>query len=100
MDKKKPLVFFDVSIDGDPIERMIFELFTDVAPKTAENFRALCTGERGDSPEAKRPLHYKGTFFHRIIKGSMAQVCYLLFICFIYFLTLKLGMFILCPGSA
>ncbi|KAL2548298.1 peptidyl-prolyl cis-trans isomerase CYP95 [Forsythia ovata] len=73
MDKKKPLVFFDVSIDGDPIERMIFELFTDVAPKTAENFRALCTGEKGDSPKAKRPLHYKGTFFHRIIKGSLAQ---------------------------
>ncbi|CAA0838339.1 Peptidyl-prolyl cis-trans isomerase CYP95 [Striga hermonthica] len=39
----------DVSVDGDPFERMIFELFTDVAPKTAENFRALCTGEYEES---------------------------------------------------
>ena len=43
--KRNPLVFMDVSIDGDPIERMIFELFPDIAPKTAENFLALCTGD-------------------------------------------------------
>ncbi|KAL3498295.1 hypothetical protein ACH5RR_041027 [Cinchona calisaya] len=73
MSKHKPLVFLDVSIDGDPFERMIFELFIDVAPKTAENFRALCTGEKGESSRARRPLHYKGTFFHGIIKGSMAK---------------------------
>ncbi|XP_021893478.1 peptidyl-prolyl cis-trans isomerase CYP95-like [Carica papaya] len=71
--KKNPLVFMDVSIDGDPIERMIFELFPDVAPKTAENFRALCTGEKGMSTKSGKPLHYKGSFFHRIIKDSMAQ---------------------------
>uniref|UniRef100_A0A3Q7HNV6 PPIase cyclophilin-type domain-containing protein n=1 Tax=Solanum lycopersicum TaxID=4081 RepID=A0A3Q7HNV6_SOLLC len=73
MSKKKPQVFLDVSIDGDPVERMAFELFTDVAPKTAENFRALCTGEKGVSSKTGRPLHYKGTFFHRIVKGSVAQ---------------------------
>ncbi|KAG5591665.1 hypothetical protein H5410_042179 [Solanum commersonii] len=73
MSKKKPQVFLDVSIDGDPVERMAFELFTDVAPKTAENFRALCTGEKGVSSKTGRPLHYKGTFFHHIVKGSVAQ---------------------------
>lgn len=73
MSKKNPLVFLDVSIDGDPAERMVFELFSDLVPKTAENFRALCTGEKGLSTKTGKPLHYKGTFFHRIVKGSMAQ---------------------------
>ncbi|KAJ6373101.1 hypothetical protein OIU76_027438 [Salix suchowensis] len=71
--KKNLLVFMDVCIDGDPKERMVFELFSDIAPKTAENFRALCTGEKGIGPKSERPLHFKGTFFHRIVKGSMAQ---------------------------
>ncbi|KAK8543560.1 hypothetical protein V6N13_076364 [Hibiscus sabdariffa] len=71
--KKNPLIFMDVSIDGDPFERMIFELFPDVAPKTAENFRALCTGEKGIGPKTGKPLHYKGSFLHRVIKGSLAQ---------------------------
>ncbi|XP_041021219.1 LOW QUALITY PROTEIN: peptidyl-prolyl cis-trans isomerase CYP95-like [Juglans microcarpa x Juglans regia] len=71
--KKNPLVFMDVSVDGDPAERMVFELFPDVAPKTAENFRALCTGEKGIGPKSGRPLHYKGSFFHHIIRGSFAQ---------------------------
>ncbi|CAJ1972099.1 unnamed protein product [Sphenostylis stenocarpa] len=70
--KKNCLVFMDVSIDGDPVERMVFELFSDVAPKTAENFRALCTGERGVGPNTGKALHYKGSFFHRIVKGSVA----------------------------
>ncbi|KAJ0519649.1 putative peptidylprolyl isomerase [Helianthus annuus] len=73
MSNKNPLVYFDVSIDGDPVERMVFELFSDTVPKTAENFRALCTGEKGNSQKTGRPLHYKGSFFHRIIKGSLAQ---------------------------
>ncbi|KAL9267395.1 Peptidyl-prolyl cis-trans isomerase CYP95-like protein [Drosera capensis] len=71
--KKNPLVFMDVCIDGDPSERMVFELFSDVSPKTAENFRTLCTGEMGIGPKLSKPLHYKGTFFHRILKGSFAQ---------------------------
>lgn len=73
MKKKDLLVFMDVSIDGDPAERMVFELFPEVAPKTAENFRALCTGEKGIGQKTGRPLHFKGSFFHRIIRGSMAQ---------------------------
>ncbi|XP_026454397.1 peptidyl-prolyl cis-trans isomerase CYP95-like isoform X2 [Papaver somniferum] len=71
--KKNTYVFLDVSVDGDPAERMVFELFHDVVPKTAENFRALCTGEKGIGPTTGKPLHYKGSFFHRIVKGLMAQ---------------------------
>ncbi|XP_039001067.1 peptidyl-prolyl cis-trans isomerase CYP63-like isoform X2 [Hibiscus syriacus] len=71
--KKNPLVFLDVSIGGDPVEKVVIELFADVVPKTAENFLALCTGEKGIGKSTGKPLHYKGTFFHRIIKGFMAQ---------------------------
>ncbi|XP_047339233.1 peptidyl-prolyl cis-trans isomerase CYP95-like [Impatiens glandulifera] len=73
MSKKNPLVFLDVCIDGDPAERMIFELFHDTVPKTAENFHALCTEEKGIGKKSGKPLHYKGSFFHRIVKGSMTQ---------------------------
>jgi peptidylprolyl isomerase len=44
-----PYVFFDVTIGGEPSGRIVFELVADVVPKTAENFRALCTGEKGES---------------------------------------------------
>ncbi|KGN44769.1 peptidyl-prolyl cis-trans isomerase CYP63 isoform X2 [Cucumis sativus] len=71
--KKNPLVFLDVSIGGEPVQRIIIELFANVVPKTADNFRALCTGEKGIGKTTEKPLHYKGTFFHRIIKGFMAQ---------------------------
>ncbi|KAH1067053.1 hypothetical protein J1N35_032040 [Gossypium stocksii] len=71
--KKNSMVFFDVSIGGDLVERIIIELFADVVPKIAENFRALCTGKKGIGKSTGKPLHYKGTFFHRIIKGFMAQ---------------------------
>lgn len=71
--EKNPRVFLDVSIDGDPVERIVIQLFASVVPKTAENFRALCTGEKGIGESTGKPLHYKGTSFHRIIKGFMAQ---------------------------
>lgn len=67
-----PKVFFDVSIGGAAPKRMTFELFADVVPKTAENFRALCTGEKGMGQSGK-PLHYKGSKFHRVIKQFMCQ---------------------------
>ena len=48
------------------------ELYHDVTPKTAENFRALCTGEKGKTSRGK-PLHYKGCTFHRVIPKFMIQ---------------------------
>lgn len=51
---------------------MVFKLFDDVAPKTTANFAALCTGEKGIGASGK-PLHFKGSFFHRCIKGFMLQ---------------------------
>ncbi|CAI0448936.1 unnamed protein product [Linum tenue] len=52
--------------------RVVMELFADTVPKTAENFRALCTGEKGIG-KAGKPLHYKGSSFHRIIPKFMCQ---------------------------
>lgn len=65
-------VFFDISCSGKPKGRVVFKLYDDVVPKTAENFRALCTGEKGLSTSGK-PLHYKGSIFHRVIKDFMCQ---------------------------
>jgi cyclophilin family peptidyl-prolyl cis-trans isomerase len=67
-----PRVFFDVAQGGRPLGRIVFELFQDKTPKTAENFRALCTGERGKG-RSGRPLHYKGSLFHRVIPNFMIQ---------------------------
>ncbi|MFY9973407.1 MAG: peptidylprolyl isomerase [Chromatiaceae bacterium] len=67
-----PKVALDVSIGGEPAGTLTLELFADVVPKTAENFRALCTGEKGTGNSGK-PLSYKGSPFHRIIPGFMIQ---------------------------
>ena len=64
-------VFFDISIGGAAAGRITFGLYTET-PKTGENFRALCTGEKGTGLSGK-PLHFKGSKFHRIIDGFMAQ---------------------------
>ncbi|KAH9057898.1 cyclophilin-like domain-containing protein [Lactarius vividus] len=69
----RPRVFMDFSIDGSPVGRVMFELFNDVVPKTSENFRALCTGEKGLSPLSDRPLYYKNSIVHRSIADFMVQ---------------------------
>jgi len=66
-----PNVFFDVCVGGKT-KRIEFELFSNVVPKTAENFRCLCTGEKGRGRKGK-PLSYKGSTFHRVIKDFMLQ---------------------------
>ncbi len=72
MDKVTNKVFFDIEIDGEKAGRIVFGLFGETVPKTAENFRALCTGEKGVG-NAGKALHFKNSLFHRIIPGFMAQ---------------------------
>ena len=80
--KPNPRVFFDITLGGafvggvmaggTPIGRIEMVLRSDVVPKTAENFRALCTGEKGKGRSGKR-LHFKGSTFHRVIPRFMCQ---------------------------
>jgi len=61
----KQHVFFDMEVGGRPAGRITMQLDSDVCPKTCENFRALCTGEKG--------FGYKGSAFHRVIPDFMCQ---------------------------
>ncbi|KAA6210493.1 peptidylprolyl isomerase [Streptomyces filamentosus] len=58
-------VFFDITVNGDPIGRIVFHLFDDVVPQTARNFRELATGQNG--------FGYEGSGFHRVIPAFMLQ---------------------------
>jgi len=70
---KRPRCFMDITIGGIPVGRLIFELYSDITPRTCENFRALCTGEKGIGKQTGKPLHYQGTTFHRVVKDFMIQ---------------------------
>ncbi|XP_041815095.1 probable inactive peptidyl-prolyl cis-trans isomerase-like 6 [Chelmon rostratus] len=65
-------VFMDIDIAGEAAGRLLFELFSDVCPKTSKNFEALCTGERGLS-QSGLPLCYKGSVFHRVVPDGWVQ---------------------------
>lgn len=71
--KYAPRCFLDIEIDGENAGRIIIQLFADVCPITCENFRALCTGEKGIGKLTDKPLHYKGAPFHRVVKNFMIQ---------------------------
>lgn len=68
-----PRVFMDIQIGARRAGRIVIELFADHVPKTCENFRCLCTGERGLGIRTGKLLHFKNTFMHRVIKGFMMQ---------------------------
>ena len=70
--KNNPKVFFDMTIGGRDAGRIVMTLRADVVPKTAENFRCLCTGEKGVGQSGK-PLHFKNSSFHRVIDNFMLQ---------------------------
>jgi peptidyl-prolyl isomerase H (cyclophilin H) len=67
---ENPVVFFDIAINNNPVGRIYMELFADVVPKTAENFRQFCVGEK---LRDGLPIGYKNINFHRIIKDFMIQ---------------------------
>ena len=68
-----PRVFFDIEINGNSGGRIVMELFKNITPRTAENFRQLCTGEAGISKISGRKLSFKNSIFHRVIKEFMMQ---------------------------
>mmetsp|Transcript_14911 Transcript_14911/g.28952 ORF Transcript_14911/g.28952 Transcript_14911/m.28952 type:complete len:489 (+) Transcript_14911:130-1596(+) len=67
-----PRVWLEIGVNGKSVGTLRCDLFGERAPRTVENFRALCTGEKGSSPDGQR-LHFKASTFHRLIPGFMIQ---------------------------
>ena len=72
-DSQAVYTYLDVTIGDKPQPRIICKLYPELAPRTVENFRALCTGEKGNGAVFDKPLHYKHSTFHRVIKDFMLQ---------------------------
>ncbi|XP_020568300.1 NK-tumor recognition protein isoform X2 [Oryzias latipes] len=71
--KDRPQCYFDVELNRDPVGRIVFQLYSDICPKTSKNFLCLCTGERGSGKVTGKKLCYKGSTFHRVVKNFMIQ---------------------------
>mmetsp|Transcript_70265 Transcript_70265/g.206087 ORF Transcript_70265/g.206087 Transcript_70265/m.206087 type:complete len:429 (-) Transcript_70265:66-1352(-) len=71
--EKRPTVFLEIELHSRKLGSISLELFGDVVPRTVENFRCLCTGEKGVSPVNGKALHFKGSRFHKILPGSIIQ---------------------------
>nr|XP_015209665.1 PREDICTED: NK-tumor recognition protein isoform X3 [Lepisosteus oculatus] len=71
--KDRPQCYFDVEINREPVGRIVFQLFSDICPKTSKNFLCLCTGEKGTGKVTGKKLCYKGSTFHRVVKSFMIQ---------------------------
>ncbi|XP_041669523.1 NK-tumor recognition protein isoform X2 [Cheilinus undulatus] len=71
--KDRPQCYFDVELNREPVGRIVFQLFSDICPKTSKNFLSLCTGEKGTSKITGKKLCYKGSTFHRVVKNFMIQ---------------------------
>jgi len=66
--QENPIVFLDINVGDEYAGRIVIELFANVVPRTAENFRLLCTGQKKE-----QGLHYRGSVFHRVINRFMLQ---------------------------
>ncbi|WVR08311.1 hypothetical protein IAU60_005364 [Kwoniella sp. DSM 27419] len=71
--KDLPNVFLEIGMGDKKLGKVEFKLYDDVTPKTAANFRALCTGKKPDGTPLPKGFGYKGTYFHRVIPGFMVQ---------------------------
>uniref|UniRef100_A0A3Q0T4T8 peptidylprolyl isomerase n=1 Tax=Amphilophus citrinellus TaxID=61819 RepID=A0A3Q0T4T8_AMPCI len=71
--KDRPQCYFDVELNREPIGRIVFQLFSDICPKTSKNFLCLCTGEKRTGKVTGKKLCYKGSTFHRVVKNFMIQ---------------------------
>ncbi|KAG6934647.1 peptidylprolyl isomerase like 6, partial [Chelydra serpentina] len=69
---KHVFVYLDIAIQEQPTGTLLFELYSDMCPKTCENFRSLCTGEAGTSRSGLE-LTYKDSVFHRLVKNGWIQ---------------------------
>ncbi|XP_053324257.1 NK-tumor recognition protein isoform X1 [Spea bombifrons] len=72
-EKARPQCYFEVEINREPIGRIVFQLFSDVCPKTCMNFLCLCTGEKGIGKVTGKKLCFTGSTFHRVVKNFMIQ---------------------------